>query len=147
MLRLILDLVTLSQMQVIHYMGRSIIEMTNLRLARLSEKLFLRSGIVLSPALSTSDNSEQKIFINIPLQVEYIMASGFIRPKIAYGYTMYFPNFDLITTLNFGGNIRLTKQLFISVSSEFQFYPKLIPLIPGDTFASALQIGLFKSIE
>lgn len=109
---------------------------------RTSEKLYFRTGVLFS---QLDYSSGVKNVYKIPFQFEYIYPSGLFRPRFAYGLNIYFPVYQSVS-FNLGGNIKLTENLFLSVTSDVEFNPTLV-ILPKDLLSYSFMIGLFVNIQ
>jgi len=104
-----------------------------------SEKLFLRTGVLLSK-LDIEGVSET--YVKIPIQLEYIYPGDLIQPRLAYGPNYYVPDGQSTVSLNLGANIRMYNNLFLSASTDIEFNPNLI-VIPKRMIGYSLMAGVF----
>lgn len=106
-----------------------------------SEKMYFRTGIIFS---QLDINDEIKNFYKIPCQLEYIYPKGFFRPRFAYGLNFYKQNYRSVS-FNLGGNLKISKSLFLSAASDIEFNPTLL-IVPKSLFSYSFQFGLFISL-
>jgi len=107
-----------------------------------SKATYLRTGI----NYSRFDIEPNSILFNIPFQLEYIYPKGLFRPRIAYGLNLYIPTGLTIVATNFGGNLRISENIFITINSEIQFGTRTL-FLPTGVFSYSLQLGLYKSLN
>ncbi|MCK9628585.1 MAG: hypothetical protein M0R37_08360 [Bacteroidales bacterium] len=103
---------------------------------RTNEKLYFRTGLILSPV----DFRGEECYIKIPCHFEYIYPKGVIKPRIAYGLNFYGLR-KISSSLNFGFNFKLSKNFFISATSDIEFNTKTL-IIPNSFLSSSLQLGV-----
>lgn len=104
-----------------------------------NEKLYFRTGVLLSQL----ELKDEKInYYKIPVQFEYIYPKGFLRPRIAYGINFYIPSSYQSVSLNFGANIKLTENFFLSTTSDIEFNPTLL-IVPKSILSYSINLGLF----
>jgi hypothetical protein len=109
---------------------------------RSNEKLYFRTGVLVSE-LDFGD--EKRFFYKIPCQLEYIYFKGIFRPRLAYGLNLYLPNYQSVS-FNLGGNIKLSKSFFLSVTSDIEF-DSMVLILPKEILSYSLHMGLFMSIK
>jgi len=83
----------------------------------------------------------------IPFQIEYIFPKGIVRPRFAYGMNLFLPNYYPLSTLNFGGNIKLNSKLFLSAVADLHFKQAEVFFVPKNLFGSSFHLGLFMSLS
>ncbi len=114
---------------------------TNIWLPGLSEKLYLRTGLL----YSKTDLASESIY-KIPLQLEYIYPKSIIRPKFSVGLNFFQP-FHQTVGLMSGVNIKLHKLVYLSISCEMDFSPnEKIFLVPESRFSTNMLAGLYINI-
>lgn len=109
---------------------------------RTSEKMNFRTGVIFS---QLEFDNEKSNFYKIPCQLEYIYPKGIFRPRIAYGLNFYIPIHRTVS-FNFGTNIKLTEKLFLSATSDIEFFPMML-IVPMAIHAYSLQLGLYMNIK
>ncbi|MFZ4412472.1 MAG: hypothetical protein ACOYOV_05250 [Bacteroidales bacterium] len=112
---------------------------THFCLPRLSEKLFVRTGVLFSTL--ESDQGKESLF-KIPLQLEYVYPKGIIRPRLAYGINIYLPFFSTCELIG-GVNIKINKLLNITLNCNLEFnQSEIAPIIPRSVFSNSILAGL-----
>ena len=106
-------------------------------LPRLSERVYFKTGFE-----TFAFGNENLIFF--PFQFEYIFPTGIIRPKIALGYFLTVYSYQLTTcsTGSIGANIKLGKNICLSLNTDCIFTPNNIFFIPDKYFSTSLTAGL-----
>lgn len=113
----------------------------HLWMPRSSEKMYFRTGML----FSRLDYGTIKCnYFKIPCQLEYINPKGIFKPRIAYGFNFYIPGYYSVS-LNVGGNLKLSEQLYLGATTDFEFNPTML-IIPKSYLANSLQIGLYLKI-
>jgi hypothetical protein len=108
---------------------------------RTNEKLYFRTGLLYS-RLEFSDVKSN--YYKIPCQIEYIYPKGFIRPSFSYGLNFYYPFYRSVS-FNFGTNIKLKDNLFVSTTLDIEFIP-LVMILPHDLLSYSVNIGIIYKI-
>lgn len=123
-----------------YYMHAGIIG--HIWLPRTSEKMYFRTGVLFS---QLDIDGEKKNYFKIPCQLEYIYPKGIFRPRIAYGLNFYIQSY-LSVSFDLGANIKLSKALFLSVTSDIEFNTTMF-IVPNSFLSYSLKLGLFWSIK
>ncbi len=118
----------------------------NLWMPRANEKIYFRTGLLYSKIEDNeSDNlrsSTQSIY-KIPIMFEYMYSKFIIRPKAAYGISLYYINGGIYAVSVMGGiNIRLNKSMSCILEYQTDFEPHNFPLIPKNLGLQAFMTGL-----
>jgi len=106
---------------------------------RVNEKMYFRTGLLYSNIQFTESNRSIK---KIPIQLEYIYPKGIIQPRISYGPNFYFSQTYTTVSLNGGINVKISKSLFVSITSDVEFSTSTL-IIPSDFFSFSANAGLF----
>jgi len=107
----------------------------HLWMPRWNENMYFRTGI--SYAKLSFENGDEGYY-KIPLQFEYVFPKGLIRPRFAYGYTMYL-NSGTYMSLDGGLNILLSDKLFLDIAADLEFESKAV--IPGKKLSHTFYAG------
>ena len=109
---------------------------------RTSEKMYFRTGVLVS---RLEIDGQEKTYYKIPMQLEYIYPKGIFRPRIAYGLNFYIPSFRTVS-FDLGANIKLSKTLFLSITSDIEFNPTKL-IVPSSFFSHSMKLGIFLSLN
>lgn len=111
-----------------------------------SEDCFLRTGIRYAWIKLPEDislSTSASVF-RIPIQLEYVMPTKFIQPKVAIGVTLYPSTFGPlnfpVTSAMAGVDIKLSKKYFLSIDYDIDFDSEYFVI--KDIGSNALTIGL-----
>ena len=101
--------------------------LAHLWIPRVNEKLYFRTGVIYSTL--KSDSVKEAIY-KFPIQIEYIYPKGIVRPKLAFGISLYKPFFQSVSVMG-GFDIKLYKSLGLSFDYDIDFVPSgKFPLVP-----------------
>jgi hypothetical protein len=114
----------------------------NISLQTVNEKLYIRTGVLLSRFNTFSTQEPVKTYAMIPLQVEYIYPRGVFRPKAYCGLTMNQP-FYLFANIGTGAYVRINKTVSWSfdIAADFDT-SRQMPLLPEKFLGVKLLTGL-----
>lgn len=110
---------------------------------RTSEKMYFRTGVLFS---QLDLNGEKSNYYKIPFQFEYIYPKGLLRPRVAYGLNIYMPSGYQSVSFDVGANLKLSKMLSLSATSDIEFNPAML-ILPKSMLSYSLKLGLFISIN
>jgi hypothetical protein len=115
-----------------------------------NEKIYLKTGILYNQfkydpektrgSWNEIDFDKPIPSFKIPIHLEYIYPKGFFRPRLSYGMNISTNVFQTVSA-DLGANLKLSESLFLSVSSEIEFYGILI--LPQDYMSYSLTLGVF----
>jgi hypothetical protein len=105
---------------------------------RSSEKLYFKTGLLFT---QLEINGAKQNLYKIPCHFEYIYPRGYFRPRLAYGLNFYLPTYRSVS-FDVGGNIKLSKHLYLSVTSDIEFHSRIL-ILPKDLLSYSLKLGLF----
>jgi len=110
---------------------------------RTNENLYFKTGLLFSKLEFTDGNYN---YFKVPIQIEYIYPKSIIRPRISYGLNMYYPFYHSVS-FNIGTNIKISKSIFIGITSDIEFNA-LIPFIilPSDMLSYSLNASVYVKI-
>ncbi len=113
--------------------------LTHLWMPRVSEKMYLRTGIYYSDA-KLVNNGKGAIY-KIPIQFEYMYPKGNVRPVMALGINLYSPFYQTVA-LTSGLNFKLTKSVNLGIFYDIDFNPdEKLSLIPRSIFSQSISTG------
>ena len=126
----------------------------NLWMPRANEKVYFRTGLLYSKYEKTTEdvyvNFEQSLVpsYKIPLMFEYIYPKSVIRPKAAYGWSLYYTEgYSCLSgysvTCMGGVNVQLGSSASLSLEYNIDFLPKTPPLafVPKRFFSHSFMGG------
>lgn len=108
-------------------------------LPHLGDEWYFKTGVSVLNLTYYRSNSgfweEDKLYMQIPMQLQYIKNKGILRPKFSYGLSLPLTNAGVrftnshegLTNAGLGLNIKISKKLFVSVDSDFEFIGFFIP--------------------
>jgi len=115
-----------------------------------NEKIYLKTGILYNQFRYDPEKTRgfwNEIEFNkpihsfkIPIHLEYIYPKGIFRPRFSYGANLSNVGSHSLSS-DLGANVKLSESLFLSVSSEIEFYG--IFIIPQDYMSYSLNLGVF----
>lgn len=115
----------------------------NLWIPRANEKLYFRIGFLFSQ-MEVADEFDELIILKYqvcktPIMLEYIYPQGFIRPKVAYGLSVYSKWGGCSTSFMGGVDIKVNKKIgcFLEYDVDFESL-----IIPKRLISQALLFGL-----
>ncbi|MEQ9304840.1 MAG: hypothetical protein RJQ14_13110 [Marinoscillum sp.] len=115
---------------------------------RVSEKLYFRTGVLISQL----EIDGQTTYFRVPLQLEYIYPKGFFRPRLAYGLNYYFANSQPVgnvsqsVSFDLGANIKLSRTLFLTATSDIEFNPTRM-VLPSSFLAQSMKLGILLNLN
>jgi hypothetical protein len=112
-------------------------------LPRANENFYLRTGIYLARLEFARYKSN---LYKIPLHCEYIYPKGIIRPKAAYGISLYQP-FNQSVSFMGGVNIKIYKPLFLSFNYEFDYTSREVFLLPQFFISKYFSTGIYVDLQ
>jgi hypothetical protein len=114
--------------------------LAHLRMPRVNEKLYFRTGILYSKV--TIDKNSVVLY-KIPLQIEYIYPKGAVRPTLAYGINVYRP-IGVTVGLMVGLAIKLDKNMSLGLNYDIEFNPNsVLPILPTQMVAQTILAGVY----
>jgi hypothetical protein len=113
--------------------------MAHVWLPRANENFYLRTGITMSRLQYSRYKSNLYKF---PIQCEYIYPKGIIRPKVAYGISIYQP-FNQAVSFMGGVNIKIYKPVYLSFNYETDYTPRDVFLLPQYFISKNLSSGIY----
>jgi hypothetical protein len=112
----------------------------HLWMPRTSEKLFLRTGLIM---MEYGNQEDVKFAYKLPLMLEYLYPKYRVRPRVAAGLNFYNPFTQTVSFLA-GMNILVTERFHLTAHYEIEALPpEQFPLIPRYNFGSSFGGGVF----
>lgn len=112
----------------------------HLWMPRTSEKLFLRTGLIV---MDYGSSESSGLAYKFPLMLEYLYPKYRIRPRFAAGMNFYNPFIQTVAFLG-GVNVLITDRLHLTAHYEIESVPPdEFPLLPRYNFGSNLGAGVY----
>lgn len=110
---------------------------------RTNEKMYFRTGLLFS---NLDIDGKQRIYCKIPCQFEYIYPKGILRPRFAYGLNFYIPSYRSVS-FDIGANVKLSETIFLSSTSDIEFVPSQMIIVPKSFLSYSIRLGLMINLK
>ena len=115
--------------------------LAHIKMSRVSEKLFFRSGFLFS---TIEYPFKERATLKFPIQIGYLYPKGMIRPHLAYGMSIYSP-FSASASLSLGAVFfPINEKMGINFTYDIDFNANgSFPLIPDDKLSDIGRLGFY----